>query len=411
MGTQPLVSIVMPSLNQGQFLREAIGSVLDQSYPAIELVVVDGGSTDGTLQILDELKLKAGARMSWTSGPDSGPASAVNTALKRAQGDLVGWLNSDDLYTPGAIAAAVDRFDADAALVMTYGEGAHIDKDGHLLGRYPTLRPPVSIDRFHDGCFICQPTVFMRRTVLDEVGFLDEVLQTAFDFEYWLRMFRRYPGRIACIDRLQAYSRLHEGGITQRMRRQVALEGMDVLSSHVGEPHPHWLLTYVEELYARYPFDESVPDLKMHVSAFLDEAGGPVAAAARAALAGDARLQTSLPGVFADICADGWAGPNMALRVRTDRTIGRTLTIGCAHDSPVPEPLNLRVKAAWDRERRAMVKEPGRFELQVGIPAAQEPGELTLRIESETFFVPATVEPGSTDTRELSFKVEWLSLN
>lgn len=410
MRNPPLVSVVMPSLNQGRFLRDAIHSVLHQSFPSVELVVADGGSTDGTLQILKDFEVEAGSRLAWTSGPDAGPASAVNKALKRARGEIIGWLNSDDIYAPGAIAAAVDRLTRDSGLVMTYGEGEHIDEAGRPLGRYPTLKPPASIESFQNGCFICQPTVFMRRAAVDAVGFLDEELKTAFDFEYWLRIFRRFPGRIGHIDRLQAYSRLHGGGITRRMRRQVALEGTRVLAKHAGEPRPQWLLTYVEELYARYPFDVSVPDLRAHVAEFLDEAGGPAASAARDALAVDARLQTSLPGVFAAIYPDGWAGTGMDLRIRLDLVNGRRLTIKCSHQWPLFEPLYLRVKPGWDREYRVVVETLGEFELRVELPAARESLDLNLRIESEQCFVPAVVDPGSNDARELSFKLEKLAL-
>src|SRR5699024_9038843 len=131
--------------------------------------------------------------------------------------------------------------------VMVYGQGQHIDVDGKPLDIYPTQPPDVGMATFADGCFICQPTVFFRRQLFEALGGLDTSLKTAFDFELWLRVFKRYPQRIGFLDRLQAYSRLHDACITRRLRRRVLLEGIAAVHRYLDEVPAHWAVTIVEE--------------------------------------------------------------------------------------------------------------------------------------------------------------------
>jgi glycosyltransferase involved in cell wall biosynthesis len=247
--SHPLVSVVMPSLNQVGFINAAIDSVLGQDYPAIELIVADGGSTDGTLKLLKNHQA-LDCRLRWFSQPDNGPAEAINNALSKARGTIIGWLNSDDLYAPGAITRAVTCMQLNARLLMVYGQGQQVDGKGEYLSDYPTFPPSTPVKQFLDGCFICQPTVFFRRTMPLLLGKLDESLKTAFDFDYWLRAFIAFQARIGFVNEVQAYSRLHEDCITLRMRRTVALEGMQLLAKYLGYAPKEWLLTYVEELLA-----------------------------------------------------------------------------------------------------------------------------------------------------------------
>ncbi|MES2901355.1 MAG: glycosyltransferase family 2 protein [Pseudomonadota bacterium] len=242
-----LVSIVMPSLNQDKYIGAAIDSILAQDYANVELVVADGGSTDQTLGILSDYSSRD-ARLRWSSRPDNGPAQALNIALAQVRGTIIGWLNSDDLYTPGAIRRAVDELHKDPRLLMVYGQAEHVDKQGETLGLYPTLMPATPVEKFKEGCFICQPSMFFRRTVRVLLGNLDETLKASFDFDYWLRAFLAFQDRIGFVDVVQAKSRLHDDCITLRMRRSVALEGMEILSRHLGSAPKEWFLTYVDEL-------------------------------------------------------------------------------------------------------------------------------------------------------------------
>jgi glycosyltransferase involved in cell wall biosynthesis len=268
---QPLVSIVMPSLNQAAFIAAAVESVLSQSCPQLELIVADGGSTDGTQAWLAQ-RQEQDARLRWFSEPDTGPAEALNKALRQAKGTMIGWLNSDDLFTPGAVQRAVDALQECSERLMVYGQGEHIDASGAVLGLYPTLVPPTASSEFANGCFICQPTVFFRRTMWLLLGKFDEELKTAFDFDYWLRAFARFSGRIGFVDAVQAQSRLHLDCITLRLRRTVILEGMQLLARHLGYAPKEWFLTYVHQLLALPPSERDVGDLKTHVSETLAEA-------------------------------------------------------------------------------------------------------------------------------------------
>ncbi len=251
----PCISVVMPSYNQGQFIEESIKSVLDQSYPNCELIIADGGSKDNTLASLSNLKSVYGNRLRWISEPDTGPANAINKAIKLATADVIGWLNSDDLYASRSLSTAYLYFKTHPKCVMFYGQGEHIDALGLSLGRYPTLPPPESDQAFQNGCFICQPTVFLRRSVFDCVGLLDESLATAFDFELWMRVFKAYPKQIGFMNQLLAYSRIHADCITSKQRRLVAIENIKILKKHYNRAEIHWLQTYVNELYQSLPED------------------------------------------------------------------------------------------------------------------------------------------------------------
>ncbi len=271
----PLVSVVMPSYNQAGFIEESVASVLGQDYLRTELVVADGGSTDGTLEILRRIG-QGDPRLRWFSRTDSGPAEAINRALARVRGTLIGWLNSDDLYTPGAIARAVEAFANNPAWLMLYGRGEHIDGNGLPLGPYPTLPPTTPAEHFARGCFICQPTVFFRATVPVLLGTLDTSLKASFDFDYWLRAFLAFPERIGFVDAVQARSRLHDQCITRKMRQRVALEGVEVVARHLGQAPIHWLVTYMEELVALPAEERGVRDIRQHLLDTLAQTKGKI---------------------------------------------------------------------------------------------------------------------------------------
>lgn len=242
----PMVSIIMPSLNQVKYIGASIDSVLEQSYKNLELIIADGASTDGAIDVIRN-RAASDRRVRWTSTKDSGPAQAINFAMKSVRGTVVGWLNSDDIYEKNAIQRAVDALRNKTKLIMVYGHGVHIDENSIPINNYPTLPPDTPISQFHQGCFICQPTVFAYKTLWNLVGSLDENIKTAFDFDYWLRVFKVLQERIGFIDSIQAYSRLHTECITVKMRREVILEGMQVLSRHLGYAPKEWFLTYINE--------------------------------------------------------------------------------------------------------------------------------------------------------------------
>jgi glycosyltransferase involved in cell wall biosynthesis len=269
-GHTGLVSVVMPSLNQARFIERAVRSVLTQRDSSVEIVIMDGGSTDGTQSLLDRLAQETGERLRWVSEADRGPAHAVNKAMAMAQGSVIGWLNADDVYTPNAIERAVQTLEKNPHWMMVYGRAQHIDESDRVIGSYPTHRPDVPMQRLADGCFICQPTVFLRKTAIMELGQLDENLKAAFDFEWWLRLFARFPGRIGFVDAVQAQSRLHEACITLDQRETVFRESMQLISRYLGVCPSHWFKTYVNEILAKYPHAPWSADLIIHVQMFAD---------------------------------------------------------------------------------------------------------------------------------------------
>ena len=189
------VSVVTPSYNQAAFLEATLRSVLEQDYPEIEYLVVDGGSTDGSLEIIRKY---AGRLAWWVSEPDHGQAEAINKGLQRATGEVVAWLNSDDIYLPGAVRAAVQALEAEPELGLVYGDMLSLDSAGQT----------TNLQRFGDWGLaglmrfriIGQPAVFMRRAALESAAlspgvFLDPSLHFLLDHHLWLRIGRDWPIR------------------------------------------------------------------------------------------------------------------------------------------------------------------------------------------------------------------------
>lgn len=265
----PLVSIAMPSFNQAQYIDAAIESVFSQSYANLELVVSDGGSTDETPEILARLSSKE-PRLRWISEPDDGPADAILKSFSKARGEIIGWLNSDDLYAADAISKMVTGFQDQPDWLMCYGRGEHVDETGQPIAPYPTQAPDVGLKGFEGGSFICQPTVFLKTPALTLLGDLDRSLKTAFDYDYWIRAFQAFPERIGFIEQVIAKSRLHSDCITQTMRSTVALEGLALSQRHLGRAQPHWAATYLEELERDLGHDRET--LARETAVFLDQA-------------------------------------------------------------------------------------------------------------------------------------------
>lgn len=220
--TAPLVFVVTPSLNQARFIPETIDSVLTQDYPNIEYLIADGGSTDGTLDLL------AGdiRRLNWRSEPDGGQADAVNRAFSHAKAKYLAWLNSDDLYLPGAISAMVDFLEMHPDHALVYGHADNVNAEGRLIGPARQVEPFDAKRLLNDVDFIAQPATLMRRDAFLDVGGLDSSLNWAFDYDLWLKFARNYP--IGFIDRVLARMRIHGAAKTSvgGLQRLVEIERM-----------------------------------------------------------------------------------------------------------------------------------------------------------------------------------------
>jgi glycosyltransferase involved in cell wall biosynthesis len=199
----PLVSIIVPSYQQAKFLRTAIDSILSQDYEPMEILVLDGGSTDGSREILESY----GDRIWFRSAPDNGQCDAINEGFRRSRGEIVAWLNSDDFYYPGAVARAVEALTNHPESALVYGEGNLVTEEGEVMWRFPETVPFDLWRLANHSDYILQPTVFFRREALFECGLLDESLNWGLDWELWIRMGKRFP--FSYTDHIQAAGRIY----------------------------------------------------------------------------------------------------------------------------------------------------------------------------------------------------------
>jgi glycosyltransferase involved in cell wall biosynthesis len=206
----PLVSIVTPSYNHGQFIRETIRSVLSQDYPFLEYWVIDGGSSDGTLELLQEFK--EDSRLHWISEKDHGQADAVNKGWALCNGEILGWLNSDDVYQPGAVKSAVVNLTQSPDTAFVYSDYDFIDSSNNLI-KSNKVRQSTLEDLLLFKCLIPQQTVFIKRDVINKCGGLDISLHYALDQEYWIRILESYKAKY--VPQNWAQQRIHETAKTQ----------------------------------------------------------------------------------------------------------------------------------------------------------------------------------------------------
>jgi glycosyltransferase involved in cell wall biosynthesis len=234
----PLVSIVTPSFNQGQFIGRTIESVLGQSYPHIEYCVIDGGSTDTTLDVLRSY----GSKLMWCSEPDRGQTHAINKGFAQSQGSIRAYLNSDDTLIPNAVETIVDLFRRDPTVSLYYGDAHYIDADDRITGLYVTAE--YSFDRLMHDCCICQPAAFWTAEIAKKVGPFDESLHFVMDYDYWIRIDRAF-GRIRHAPVILANSRLYSTTKTLAHRREIYNEIFAICTRHVG----YVSRSYVEGYY------------------------------------------------------------------------------------------------------------------------------------------------------------------
>ena len=236
--SEPLVSIVTPSFNQGDLIRSTIESVLRQDYPRVEYIIRDGGSTDETARIASEYA----GRLTFVSEADAGQSDAINKGFRQAKGSIVAWLNSDDTLLPGAIRTAVRAMSLNPEAGAVYGNGYLIDQDGVVMSRFPYTRSPDLWRLLHLSDFILQQTVFFRRSALAAVGFLDEALHWTMDWDILIRLGLRYPlvpvrEFLGCL-RIHPKTKTGSGG----MRR--ILEIRQMLRRHGAGPIPPAFVAY-----------------------------------------------------------------------------------------------------------------------------------------------------------------------
>lgn len=217
----PLVSVVTPSFNQAEFLEETILSVLSQNYPNLEYLILDGGSTDGSVDIIRKYQDRLAY---WVSESDAGQTDAINRGWGLARGEILAYLNSDDLYLPGAVSAAVRFFRSRPDVGIVYGACEFLDQGGDVVARI--IPPDFSLSRLLLGNFLAQPSVFLRKTVLKQIGPLDTSLRYCMDYDLWVRaavagiQIARVPGLVLARFRIwwgSKTSTASEAGLNERL--------------------------------------------------------------------------------------------------------------------------------------------------------------------------------------------------
>lgn len=201
---RPLVSVVVPSFNQGRFIKETIDSILGQDYRPIEVLVLDGGSTDQTVSVL--ASYNGTPELKWWSEPDNGVVDAVNKGLEKANGEIIAIQSSDDLYLPGAITAAAEFLREHSDVSLVYGDVELINERSEVVGRDILQQFDLKhyLGRFS---YIPQPSAFFRAEIVNELGGWREAVSYVADAEYWLRIAVEH--KVARVDRMMARYRYH----------------------------------------------------------------------------------------------------------------------------------------------------------------------------------------------------------
>lgn len=218
----PRITLVTPSLNQAQFLEDTIRSVVFQHYPNLEYFVLDGGSTDGSIDIIRKYEQQL---TYWRSCRDGGQAAAINEGFERATGEILGWVNSDDMLIPNSLFAVARAFAKYPRTEMIVGKSIIIDEDNKVTRPVCGLRPTYHSVLFWSTGAFTQPATFWRRSVMEQVGPLRPEFRLAFDCEFYLRLLR--IGRSKWINDYLAAFRIHPDSITSTLKAERDREAME----------------------------------------------------------------------------------------------------------------------------------------------------------------------------------------
>lgn len=376
--TEPLVTIVTPSYNQGKFIRATIESVLAQDYPAIEYIIMDGGSTDETAAIAGEYR----GRLTYISERDRGQSHAINKGFRMACGEFVSWLNSDDIILPGAVRHAVGALMRNPRLGAVYGEGYTIDRDGNVIGRFGATEPFNLWKLIYLSDYILQQTVYFRRSVLDDVGFIDEQLNWGMDWELLMRIGKQYPMELIpeYMGSLREYgaAKTFSGGF-RRIRELVS-----IMRRHGQVRYPPGMFTYGLDTLQRKLSNLAPAPIVRSINPICGKIIGKILRDAQG------------------LHRDGWAGP----RLRYMLPAGRGLVRICGSLPARIPALSGQVIAVECRgtvvARRAL--SPGAFEIEFDDTAGDGAGPLSFEVRASHSFVPSRCGMGP-DVRRLAFRL------
>jgi len=230
----PLISIITPSYNQGEFIEDTLLSVKNQDYLNIEHIIIDGGSTDNTLTILK--KYEGTYNMHWISEPDGGQSDAVNKGFKKAKGEIIGWVNSDDCYFDiNAISSVVKFFKKYSSADVIYGDAVSINENNLIL--YIIKNKHFNYDTLKKQCFIRQPATFFRKKIIDNFQ-LNINLNIAMDYDFWIRIGKKH--RFQYVNRILAVDRTHNKRKIIARREEMIKESVKI-SEEFWQFNRNWI--------------------------------------------------------------------------------------------------------------------------------------------------------------------------
>lgn len=238
----PFLSVITPSYNQGAYIEKTILSVKNQNYDHFEHIIIDGGSKDNTLRVL-----KKYPHLKWVSGKDNGQSSALNKGFRLAKGSIIGWINSDDTYTSNTFKHVVSFLEKHKNVDLIYSDCNFIDKNDNLIGVWKTHKFNYFFN-LNYAQMIPQPTIFFRRSVLDKIGYLDENLNYALDYDFLIRISKKCRiSRVA--DKVFANFRLHSSSKT--ILQRVCFESeVKLIRKRSGAIVPYILIKLVQFVLA-----------------------------------------------------------------------------------------------------------------------------------------------------------------
>ena len=384
------MTIVTPSYNQGRFIRATIESVLNQDYGAIEYIIMDGGSTDSTAAVVREYS----SRLRWISEKDRGQSDAINKGFRMAKGEIVSWLNSDDFILPGAVSLAVKAFESHPRIMAVYGEGYLIDEAGQVTRRFPATEPFNLWKLVYLCDYILQQTVYFRKSVLDEVGYLDESLHFGLDWDLLIRIGKRYPLQyipeyMGCLREYGAAKSFSGGAgrfreLARIMRRHGRLRyppgyvyyGLDTYEKIFCERIEGWTPRFLEgasawlrkivSYAARFWIDRTYREAQGYYS---DGWAGR-------------KLKYMLPPGGGAICIQGCL-PELSPRLR-----GQTLKVFCNGEVMKNSPIGF-----------------GDFDLEIPVNSDSDCKPVEIEIQASRFVVPMKIGAGP-DGRRLSYQLK-----